>query len=1128
MNYLFSSYYFTALLAHIRGGGMCCSLLLFLAIGSGQVLGQIACSESKGFLEVETTVYKLDDGVYRVHVEPNMPESCIPIQNQLPPQLLMSFSFFQNNTFVAKKSLLNTNLAQNQAPEAIDFLGSKNQVFGGPNNGYGYGNYLKWFTSNGEHDYIISFNNVACDLPNVQVNQINKVKVSYLIIPGNPTISVVSTLIFKDMSETINGITTVFRDIAGNVISPQTDQGINTPFEFTADPISMNRVNSLKLLTDNGKSAFNQYVLADLLSIPTRYRRNSYVVPYGGCPPYSQAWQEVAGAPLSANSDGIFRPNVRLTYDIFVTDNMQTRQIASLLPVGIENITASIIPNESCKLNLVVDYEPFVNSVTNSSATPSITFPSPIDPSSNLLVQVAAPNQVINQTLTETTYGTPIINNAVLKLPQTLFSSLNTTMNSSSTLNNNVTSSSIIVPAGVITTIQNANLQFLNYEAGIVVQPGGKLIIDNSTLNACPAANHWQGIRAIGNNLPNMPTTFNPSTQTSNDHGIVVIRTNSEVQNAQIGLMNARNTTDNGYGIVVCQNAKFTNTDIGVYLCNIGSGTFVDEFGNTLILPNENKFCQVVNATFTNNIDLFNNLLGRPVNMVLAKARYKKDFTGNTFVDNISNLADKGVGIFANNARVRLQNNQFTSLFKGIDYASLPSLSGFIEIANCNFERTHRAITLTGGFLSDIHHNQINSLGFIAPSNANPSYGLFIDGTMGATVRANTFGSATNTPTSYDDFLTYGMIVRNTGSNNFETTIKNNNFTGGFATANSFSGDNNNMVIDCNTYSNQTLWDWAIDNSSSLLENQGICQQDQPMLARRNYFHTITNPATFPPPYHIISGMNTTFEYRAQTEANKPSVNNGLVSALFCFDVDPGSQCAVDNPPPPVDPNQQRLAIATTTDSRKKLSLYTELYKSLSATDALETSKIDLQAEDRDAAKKVLAATYFDEGNDSKSLEYLQQLSLDNSENIAFYDLFQQLLGNEGGRLAKQNLLPIARQQNHLGAVYAQAIVGEQQGILFDKEVPMPFRQTQFQQTANTINGILNIVPNPSNGQVQINSSLQSSVCSIRVTDLAGRVVYYKNGVSSDTISLPESGMYICQLLQNNTVIATQKVVIVP
>ena len=1111
---------------------MCCSLFLCLAIGSGQVWGQIACSEPKGFLEVETTVYKLDDGVYRVHVEPNMPESCIPIQNQLPPQLLMSFSFFQNNTFVAKKSLLNTNLAQNQAPEAIEFWGSKNQVFGGPNNGYGYGNYLKWFTSNGEHDYIISFNNVACDLPNVQVNQINKVKVSYLIIPGNPTISVVSTLIFKDMSETINGITTVFRDIAGNVISPQTDQGINTPFEFTADPISMNRVNSLKLLTDNGKSAFNQYVLADLLSIPTRYRRNSYVVPYGGCPPYSQTWQEVAGAPLSANSDGIFRPNVSLTYDIFVTDNMQTRQIASLLPVGIENITASITPNESCKLNLVVDYEPFVNSVTNSSATPSITFPNPIDPSSNLLVQVAAPNQVINQTLTETTYVTPIINNAVLKLPQTLFSSLNTTMNSSSTLSNNVTSSSIIVPSGVITTIQNANLQFLNYEAGIVVQPGGKLIIDNSTLNACPAANYWQGIRAIGNNLPNMPTTFNPSTQTSNDHGIVVIRTNSEVQNAQIGLMNARNTTDNGYGIVVCQNAKFTNTDIGVYLCNIGSGTFVDEFGNTLILPNENKFCQVVNSTFTNNIDLFNNLLGRPVNMVLAKARYKKDFTGNIFVDNISNLADKGVGIFANNARVRLQNNQFTSLFKGIDYASLPSLSGFVEIANCNFERTHRAITLTGGFLSDIHHNQINSLGFIAPSNTNPSYGLFIDGTMGATVRANTFGSATNTPTSYDDFLTYGMIVRNTGSNNFETTIKNNNFTGGFATANNFSGDNNNMVIDCNTYSNQTLWDWAIDNSSSLLENQGICNLTNPMLARRNYFHTITNPAAFPPPYHIISGMNTTFEYRAQETAVTPTVNIGNVVPTTCpypSGTTITSECAVDNPPPPVDPNQQRLAIATTTDSREKLSLYTELYKSLSATDALETSKIDLQTEDRDAAKKVLAATYFDEGNNSKSLEYLQQLSLDNSENIAFYDLFQQLLGNEGGRLAKQNLLPIARQQNHLGAVYAQAIVGEQQGILFDKEVPMPFRQTQFQQTANTINGILNIVPNPSTGQVQIQTQWHEPL-QLSIIDVLGRTVYAQtiqpyNNTIVNTLS---EGLYVCKLYNSQQqLIATQKLIVI-
>ena len=370
----------------------------------------------------------------------------------------------------------------------------------------------------------------------------------------------------------------------------------------------------------------------------------------------------------------------------------------------------------------------------------------------------------------------------------------------------------------------------------------------------------------------------------------------------------------------------------------------------------------------------------------------------------------------------------------------------------------------------------------------------------------------------------------------FSTLEQQQRSNSGLAVANNFDGDNNNMLIDCNSYANNILWDWAINvvsnTNNNNLENQGACpvpgQTPDPALARRNSFHN-TNLTTVGsvPSLHIVNNLSATFEYRSQSDAFKPTTNVGSIISQSCFQVLQPSQCAVDNTPP--DPNGLKMAINTTTDPREKISKYTDLIHARLDLNQTDQAKADLEQEARTISNKVLAATYYDEGDLLKAADYLAQIPLSDPENEEFYNLFMQLMGNNGGRMNMSALNKLAAQQNRSGSVLAQTVIAERDNVLFDKNINTPKLST----TNNTIaaNSLFTLYPNPANSQVTItlsNNIAANTAVTIRITDILGKTIY--NGtLNSQTIPTDKynTGIYIVQLLSNGATIDTQRLTIV-
>ena len=154
--------------------------------------------------------------------------------------------------------------------------------------------------------------------------------------------------------------------------------------------------------------------------------------------------------------------------------------------------------------------------------------------------------------------------------------------------------------------------------------------------------------------------------------------------------------------------------------------------------------------------------------------------------------------------------NQFTNLYKGIDYYGSPSLNSQVKIKGNLFTNTQANITLTGGLLAQIKQNNIGSLPSSLPNY--PAYGIFIDGTAGFSLHQNTI-NGTN-PNAF------GLVVKNTGS--YAAEITENQFMGNLNVANLYLNKNTNLTIDCNQYAANI--DWALLGNNLITGSDGFLE----------------------------------------------------------------------------------------------------------------------------------------------------------------------------------------------------------------------------------------------------------------------------------------------------------------
>lgn len=312
----------------------------------------------------------------------------------------------------------------------------------------------------------------------------------------------------------------------------------------------------------------------------------------------------------------------------------------------------------------------------------------------------------------------------------------------------------IIIPTGKQLTITGANI-YMGANTSIIVQPGARLDIVNSTVQSYCDKNMWQQI--LVNGVGTAPQAINSGTGFYPNHGVVYI-TNSTIKDAGAAAV----TLYNG-GVVNAQNSNFINNRKGL------------EF---YIYSFPNNQCQAKNCIFDYNANLKdpnNNIDAH----VTAWAVDGVKFYGCTFKNTApagSNFNNLGNGIYSIDAFYTVDNDcggcgtppstTGRSLFSNLNYGvysqAYSSSLQTLNLRNADFNNCYG-----GAYIKAIDFAKVQWCNYTnIPNNVNSSginpYGLYFDNCQNYFCENNNFTGITSGATN-----NFGLIIN---SANFNAT----------------------------------------------------------------------------------------------------------------------------------------------------------------------------------------------------------------------------------------------------------------------------------------------------------------------------------------------------------------------
>lgn len=242
----------------------------------------------------------------------------------------------------------------------------------------------------------------------------------------------------------------------------------------------------------------------------------------------------------------------------------------------------------------------------------------------------------------------------------------------------------IIIPSGITLTIRNNTTVKMPAGTSIIVEKGGKLIVNNSTITSTCNSVMWDGIQAYGDKT----TTVNvPSA-----HGQVIIKDKSIIENAVEAIRNFRYTVIDGNdygstsGMISVTNSTMRNNKRSIELLSYAGG-------NSAIVIDNNKFeaTKLLNdqGTFPGS-SVQTHISMWDVNNVVVK---NNTFKNTIFPTEISN-PKAGIGVQFDDAPILLTNNKYVNLNIGVD-AGIRGESG--SIVTNEFTNTYMPITIRNG-----------------------------------------------------------------------------------------------------------------------------------------------------------------------------------------------------------------------------------------------------------------------------------------------------------------------------------------------------------------------------------------------------------------------------------------------
>lgn len=435
-------------------------------------------------------------------------------------------------------------------------------------------------------------------------------------------------------------------------------------------------------------------------------------------------------------------------------------------------------------------------------------------------------------------------------------------------------------------------------DAKIVVDPGGKLIIDGgyltnsvSCINNCGCSDMWQGIVVLGDNS---------KSQWGNNQGKVILMHNAVIENAKIGIAVGTDANDgsqnggviNTYGTSTQYSCTFKNCDIAVLIYkykNISTGFNFCSFNKCHFLANaplvdtrrynglstsifvkledvdgvrfyENTFENATNLTFM-----------RPVGIQGIDATFtvQKSFINNGFDDNCLPTGN---------------SNTFKNLRLGIEILSTRG-NRKVKILDNTFENCTMGIKNKCDDNTKIYHNTFqytnnHTMDSMEPDNRSIS--SYASRNMDIDQNTFTWNIASNQKAygiQSDIFSTFTQNYSNIYKNTFSNLNGNKSIY-----ANFIMGNQSAIKINCNTY--QTTYDLLIFDHI----NDQYASSSPTFKEAGNIFHSCSSGSL-----NIINNSSTT-RLNYYSTANKAPSSNCLYNTIVRIPGVDSNTCASHNP----------------------------------------------------------------------------------------------------------------------------------------------------------------------------------------------------------------------------------------
>jgi hypothetical protein len=455
----------------------------------------------------------------------------------------------------------------------------------------------------------------------------------------------------------------------------------------------------------------------------------------------------------------------------------------------------------------------------------------------------------------------------------------------------------VIIPSGKTLTISNCTIEFadsrrINVDTRVIVEPGGRLIINNATLTSIQGCEKamWDGIEVHGN-----PTLR----QVPNSNQGYLSISNSTISNAR----NAATTTaknfdltvnwsKTGGGIVIASNSQFINN-----FASIGMMKYLplNAQGNPT-----NDLSGFSKCTFTTTDDFGDEgMTTKPYAQLIMWDTRNIRVLGNKFENLRMNVPEieRGIGILTLDAaykvvpacnasllspagcpEVNQVKNEFNNLYAGITTSGVNSASFTVDKAI--FNNNLYGIRIEGAQFGEIIRSEFNVPFSVVPGEAKYAFGIYSDAASVTKIEDNDFNGI------YDeDGRSMGVFMNNSDVSGGGVTNFLNNYSGlniGTQTA----GSNTNLNIDCNTfskYSNYGLVDIHVANG--ILGVQGQCNVLpflDPELPQANVFNGVCDNANF---NQLRNSSLSSIEYNSYSQSEvgfSTACNNGNIIGQNC------------------------------------------------------------------------------------------------------------------------------------------------------------------------------------------------------------------------------------------------------